>query len=268
MPSPRLRTPALTEAALDRALEKGELSLCYQPRLELGGLRLVAVEALMRWESPQNGVIAPRHFIPFAEETGQIEALGRFALETACRDYGRLCSASAVPLRVAVNVSPIQLTQPRFSEQLMDLLHGANVPPSALELEVTETVALQQQDRASMALEDLRGIGVRVALDDFGAGFSSLHTLTVLPLDVLKLDRSLIRNLVDDPKAQAIVESLLMLCHRLGLTVVAEGVDEPEQLDILRPLGCDEVQGFLFSKALDADAVVRWGLDHAARLRE
>ena len=240
------------------AIENGELEVHYQPRICLRNGRVVSAEALMRWNSLDLGRVSPSEFIPLAEEAGLIGALGELALDQACRDVRRFDEAGLDPIRISVNVSGIQLMEPNYGPNLFCALQESGVDPSRIELEVTESVALYGLDRVATLLREVRTTGIHVALDDFGTGYSSLGVLLELPLDCLKLDQSVVRDLHTNPDAASVVRAMIVMGHSLGLSVVAEGVSEPSQEHMLRELDCDEVQGFLFSPALCADELIEF----------
>jgi len=240
------------------ALAEGELEVHYQPRIRLRNGHVASAEALMRWNSPELGRVSPAEFIPLAEEAGLITALGDFALDQASRDLRRFDDAGIDPIRISVNVSGAQLMEPGYGENLFCALQQSGVDPTRVELEVTESVALLGLDRVATLLREIRTTGMHVALDDFGTGYSSLGVLLDLPLDCLKLDHSVIRDLHTNPDAASVVRAMIVMGHSLGLSVVAEGVTERSQEQILRELDCDEVQGFLFSPALPADELIEY----------
>ena len=239
-----------TENDLRRAIERGELRVHYQPNVSIDGGTVVGVEALVRWEHPRRGLVSPAEFIPLAEETGQIVPLGAWVLEEACRQLaiwtarGRMSPAR--DFAVSVNLSPHQLASRDLVDQVRRVLLRTEVDPSQLCLEITETALLHDVDGAIETLRRLRGLGVRIALDDFGTGYSALSYLHVMPVDVLKIDRSFVGRLGPDPRDRAIVEGMISLAHALDLTVVAEGVETAGQLDDLAAMGCDVAQGFYF----------------------
>lgn len=243
---------------LQGAIENGELELHYQPRIRLRDGRVVGVEALMRWNSKELGKVSPAEFIPLAEEAGLIGALGSLALDQACRDVHRFDDAGVDPIRISVNVSGTQLMEPSYGANLFCALQESGVDPSRIEIEVTESVALFGLDRVATLLREVRSAGVHVALDDFGTGYSSLGVLLELPLDFLKLDQSVVRDLHTNPDAASVVRAMIVMGHSLGLSVVAEGVTEPAQESLLRELDCDEVQGFLFSPALPVQELIEF----------
>jgi diguanylate cyclase (GGDEF)-like protein len=240
------------ENRLGRALELGEYELHYQPEVELASGRLVGVEALLRWNDPRSGLIAPGRFIPILEETGLIHEVGRWALGRAIGDYLGWRGAGLPAVRVAVNLSPLQL---RSRDLMSDLLRAIAVDADAaagLELELTETLIMEDVELSTEALSAIRAKGVRIAIDDFGTGFSSLSYLSKLPVDTIKIDRSFVVDMAKGPEGMSLVSIIINLAHSLKLKVVAVGVETEEQSRLLRLLGCDEMQGFLVSKALPA----------------
>ncbi len=243
-------------ADLRHALENGELHLVYQPQFVSSGV-LSGFEALLRWNHPRRGIIPPDKFIPIAEETGFIVPLGNWVLDQACRQLSSWRRSGHSHLRMAVNVSTLQFERQDWMETISDTLKRNGVPASCLELELTETVVMKNCERAATRLTELRKLGVSSAIDDFGTGYSSLKYLQNLPIDTLKIDQSFIRNL--DPSTDAlsgngaIVQAIVTLAQQLGLRVVAEGVETPEELEVLRRLGCDLVQGYLFSRPMSVE---------------
>jgi EAL domain-containing protein (putative c-di-GMP-specific phosphodiesterase class I) len=227
------------------------------------------MEALARWNSPELGSVQPREFIPVAEETRLILPIGAWVLETACAQLARWQRLGWSGLRLSVNVSSEQFASSDVAKTVTDALRNNGLQPEGLELEVTESLILAEDNRTSLALRDLRAIGVALALDDFGTGYSSLSFLTRFPLDVLKIDRSIASEVEVDPAAASIVEAVVTMGRRLGLRIVAEGVDSLGQALRIRELGCDELQGFLVSPPVTADELgefyLDWqGLEHQA----
>jgi len=247
------------ERDLRRALERDELALVYQPILSLGGRAIVGVEALLRWQHPQRGLVVPSEFLMIAEEAGLIEPIGRWVLDTACRQLTEWLRAlpGAPPVWIAVNLSTVQVARPGLAEMVADVLARAELDPRCLSLEITESLMLRDADALSEALPALKEIGVQVALDDFGTGYSSLGYLTRLPIDALKIDRSFVDGLGTDDRDSAITEAIIAMAHALSLIVVAEGVESPLQLAELTQLGCDLAQGFYFSPPVAPDALAR-----------
>jgi len=231
------------EAELRGALARDELSIAYQPRVVAADGRIAGVEALVRWDHPVLGRVSPREFIPIAEETGLVGEIGSFVLANACRDARRL-EDRGHRLAVSVNVSSWQFANTNVWEAVTASLRDSGLPPERLELEITESLVLEGSNDPDVAFRDLRGIGVRIALDDFGTGYSSLSYVSRFPLDVLKIDRSIVREVDSDPSAERVARAVVGLAHSLEMRVVAEGVDAEGQAEVLRRLGCDELQGF------------------------
>ena len=236
------------EHDLRQALARRELFLDYQPQYDAGDGRMLGVEALLRWRHPQQGLISPASFIPIAEETGLIVSIGEWVLDEACRQNAAWLAAGCGPLVVAVNLSALQITQAGLSATVSAALRRHALPPALLELEITESVLMRDTDRALEVLSDLRRIGIKVSIDDFGTGYSSLNYLKRLPLDKLKIDRSFIRDLPRDANDVAITQAIIAISSKLGLAVIAEGVETREQFEFLRNNGCNQIQGFYFSR--------------------
>jgi diguanylate cyclase (GGDEF)-like protein/PAS domain S-box-containing protein len=243
------------EAELRGALDRGELHVAYQPRVAASDGRIVGVEALIRWDHPVLGRVSPREFIPIAEETGLVGALGSFVLASACRDAKQL-EQRGQPLSVSVNVSSWQFANTNVWEAVTAALRESGLPPERLELEITESLVLEGSNDPDVAFRDLRGIGVRIALDDFGTGYSSLSYVSRFPLDVLKIDRSIVREVDSDPAAERVARAVVGLAHSLDMRVVAEGVDAEAQAEVLRRIGCDELQGFSICESVRLEELV------------
>ena len=237
------------ERELRHALEHDGLDIHYQPQLDLRTGRLVGLEALARWPHPTRGMIPPAEFIPIAEQAGLICALGAWVLHHAC------ARAVRWGVRLAVNLSPDQVRSPGLVGMVKHALSDTGLPPAMLELEITETVLLQDSANTLERLEVLRDLGVGIALDDFGTGYSSLSYLNRFPFTKIKIDRTFIANLVQDPTAAAIVQAVTTLGRSLALRVTAEGVETEAQLARLRTFGCDEVQGYLTGRPAAAAAI-------------
>jgi diguanylate cyclase (GGDEF)-like protein len=231
--------------ALHHALSDNQLHVAYQPVVKLGARQLVAREALLRWNHPKYGIVPPSEFIPLAEETGLIIEIGRWVLHQACLDCAHWQEQEDAHVAVAVNVSGRQLESTGFEQDVATSLGEAGLEPSALTLEVTETLLMTGRAEARAVLERVRATGVQIAVDDFGTGYSSLSWLARLPLDIMKVDRSFIASLGLVERESAIVEAMIHLAHTLGFTVVAEGVETDAQLCRLTDLGCDGAQGYL-----------------------
>ena len=251
----RMAEKILLHERLKLALAYGGLALHYQPQVDVATGRMQAVEALLRWTDPQLGEVAPDRFIPVAEATGLILAVGAWVLDAACRQIGQWVRAGS-PLRVAVNLSAQQLRQTDLIDQLRSSLAQHGAPPDLLELEVTESEAMADPEQARLMLCNLQALGVCVALDDFGTGYSSLSHLKQLPVSRIKIDREFIRPVLRSGADATLVRAVIMLARTLGLHVVAEGVESPEQLLFLAQHGCDAYQGWLYSKAVPAQSVL------------
>ncbi|WP_153136557.1 putative bifunctional diguanylate cyclase/phosphodiesterase [Paraburkholderia agricolaris] len=243
------------EGMLREALERQQLHLVYQPQVTLANGRIAQVETLLRWNHPQRGLISPVEFVPVAEEAGLIEQIGEWVIRTACRDAGKLLRLTGTLPRVAVNVSPQQFQRHNLFETIRGALEDAALDPSYLEVEITEGVLLGDTEQALQTLHALRELGVEVAVDDFGTGYSSLAYLTRFPLNRLKIDRSFVMRMSTDPQCAALVGAIIAMAHALKLRVTAEGVETAEQAMQLEALGCDEAQGFWFSRPITIAAL-------------
>lgn len=243
------------EQALRDTVNHGELHLHYQPQLDLGSHGMVGTEALVRWERPGHGLVMPGEFIPLAEETGVINAIGEWVLYTACRQMARWLTDGMPFTRIAVNISPAQIRQGNLTQIVEDALAKSGLQAKHLELEVTEAIFLRDTEQAGRLLRSLDELGVQLALDDFGTGFSSLSYLKNFRFDRLKIDRSFIQNLHDNANDRSIANSIITLGHSLNMSVLAEGVETGDQLAWLRERGCDEGQGFLFSRPVAAEQI-------------
>jgi EAL domain-containing protein (putative c-di-GMP-specific phosphodiesterase class I) len=245
------------------AVERGELEVHYQPVVEATSGRLDKVEALVRWQHPEKGMLQPGAFIPLAEHTRLIVDLNRFVMGEAIRQCG-VWRRAGVDLGVTVNISVLDLLDPPFARAVQAMLQEADFPPGALTLEITEGAFVQEPERVRRTLELLRALGIQVALDDFGTGYSSLSYLKDLPVDLLKIDRSFVSELPGSDASMAIVAAAIELSHRLGLRVVAEGVETEGQYECLEALGCDLIQGYVVSRPVTASALASM-MDQAAR---
>ena len=241
------------ESSLREALKHEELSLHYQPKVELSSGRVSGMEALLRWQHPEMGPISPAEFIPIAEESGSMVAIGEWVLRTACSQNRAWQEAGLAKLPVAVNVSTLQFSQRDLVETVDRALRDTHLEPQYLELEVTESVIMRDVAGSGRTLRELREMGVHVALDDFGTGYSSLSYIRSFPLDSLKIDASFVGDLTLDVGADGIIVAILAMAEVLELSVVAEGVETEDQADFLRTHGCGEMQGWLFSRALPAE---------------
>ncbi|MBC7456302.1 MAG: EAL domain-containing protein [Massilia sp.] len=242
-----------TEADLRLAIKRGEFVLHYQPQVDLESGRIIGMEALVRWQHPERGLLGPLEFIGLAEETGLIVPIGNWVLRTACLQNRQWQLEGLRPIRVAVNLSARQFVRDNVAESVAAILAEIGLASADVELELTESLVMTDVERGIGVLRALKQLGVRIAVDDFGTGYSSLAYLRRLPIDVLKIDRSFVSD-IGSEDGDAIVASVIALAHTLKLKVVAEGVETVEQLDYLRLKRCDEMQGYYFSKPLSADA--------------
>lgn len=240
------------ENDLRRAIANREFELHYQPQIDLRTGRIVGAEALVRWRHPKRGLVRPLDFLPFAEETGIIIPINEWVMREACRE-AKSWQAQGLPrLRVGVNLSPVQFRKQNMRALVIDILTQSTLEPELLELEITESILMQNAESVAEELSDLRRLGVSFAIDDFGTGYSSLAYVKKFPVDRLKIDQGFVRNMKSNPHDAAIVRAIVNLGHSLGIEVIAEGVDSRDQVALLRAEGCEEAQGFLFSPALPA----------------
>jgi diguanylate cyclase (GGDEF)-like protein len=242
---------------LRHAIEVDELMLVYQPKINVTDDRVVGVEALTRWNHPQRGIMLPCNFIPFAEHTGAIRLVTRWVIDKALRQCG-MWQTSGIRLTVSFNVSVRDLLDNELPKILEVGLRQYGVPAGQVYLEITEGSLMEDPVKVRAVLDNLRKLGVQLAIDDYGTGYSSLAYLKDLPVSELKIDRAFITNIVTNPGDIAIVRSTIELGHNLGLSVVAEGVDDADQLAILQELGCDKAQGYYFGKPMSADVLEQW----------
>jgi EAL domain-containing protein (putative c-di-GMP-specific phosphodiesterase class I) len=246
----RIADRRFLDLALRRALAEEQFHLLFQPQIELRTGAMMGVEALVRWQHPDRGLVSPAQFIPLAEETGLIVELGDWVMRDACHQAAQWSWGG----RVSVNVSSTQFLLGDVVETVRGALAASGLRPSALEIEITESVLLESDRRVLQALGELRALGVTVALDDFGTGYSSLSYLSKLPVDKLKIDQSFVRSL-PDPHNEAIIEAIVTMAHQLGKSVVAEGIEMEAQRDYLAAVGCEVGQGYLFARPARADAL-------------
>ncbi|HXS51673.1 MAG TPA: EAL domain-containing protein [Usitatibacter sp.] len=257
------------EAALKHALDRDEIEIHYQPKIEFGGGRVTGVEALIRWRHPQLGLLLPDRFVPLAEETGLIVPIGYWTLRKVCERLRRW-REQGLALSIAVNLSASQFHQAELVKELAAILWSTGAPAQHLELEITETMVMKDPDRAVGVMEQLRAMGVRLSIDDFGTGHSSLGYLKRFPIDRLKVDRSFVRELPHNGDDAAITRAVIALAHSLKMTVVAEGVEDEQQFELLREQGCDEFQGYFCRPPLPEAELLRFlaeerGSFHRAR---
>ncbi|MET0962855.1 MAG: EAL domain-containing protein [Noviherbaspirillum sp.] len=270
-------TPELNERVMRRlqlendlrhAVEREELVLYYQPRIQAGSGALAGVESLVRWKHPQRGLIAPGDFIPIAEESGLIVGIGAWIIGQACRQHQlwRRAGVGAVP--VSINLSAVQMREPGLCDTLRAALLQYAVEPQQIELELTESILMDKVDDTIAVLRDIKALGCAISIDDFGSGYSSLSYLYRFPIDKLKIDRSFIQNMRSAPQNLAVTNAIIGLGHTLGLQVVAEGVEHEADMALLRAAGCDELQGFYYSRALPAADAQAWIIAHARMAAE
>ena len=246
------------ESALRRAVEREELLLHYQPQLAVDTGEVCGVEALVRWRHPELGMVSPGEFIPLAESSGQILAIGEWVMRTAVHQVKAWEAAGLPPVVMAVNLSAVQFRDPTLPERVKAILDQADLPPKYLELELTESVATGNPAAAMAMMERLHALGVRLSIDDFGTGYSSLNYLKRFPIHTLKIDQSFVRDIGNDDDDRAIVQAIIQMARALHLSTVAEGVENDEQARFLRANGCDTVQGYRYCRPVDADAALAW----------
>jgi diguanylate cyclase (GGDEF)-like protein len=243
----------MMETSLRRAIEREELFLVYQPQMDLKSGQVIGMEALLRWRHPDLGILAPSKFITLAEETGLIIQIGEWALKTACIQNKTWQDKGYQPLRTAVNISGGQFRQQNFVKMVAAILKETGLDPSRLELELTESMAMDDASATAELLLELKAMGVSLSIDDFGTGFSSLSYLKHFPIDRIKIDRSFVRDITSNTDDAAIATTIIAMAHSMNLKVTAEGVEQEEQLDILQSRGCDEIQGFFVTPPLSAE---------------
>jgi len=257
----RAKARRTLEMELRQAISDGGFEVYYQPLLDLRDDSISGCEALLRWRHPVRGMISPAEFIPVAEETGLIGELGQLVLNTACMEAARWPDNT----RIAVNVSPVQFRSQTLALNVAGALAASGLAASRLELEITEAVLMRDDEAALATLHQLRAIGVRIALDDFGTGYSSLSYLQRFPFDKIKIDRSFIKSIADEGSSSTIVEAVVNIAAASNMTTTAEGVEQEWQREMLRKLGCTEMQGFLFSPAIPAAEIRRLLMSHQGR---
>jgi EAL domain-containing protein (putative c-di-GMP-specific phosphodiesterase class I) len=238
------------ETNLHFALERNELSLHYQAKVDFKTNAITGVEALLRWQNPFLGSVTPTQFIPVAEETGLIVLIGKWVMKTACAQNVAWQTQGLPAICMAINLSLRQLTDDNLIDDIRTALNDSGMAPNLLELEITESMVMYDPARMVSILAKIKSMGVRLAIDDFGTGYASLAHIKRFPVDTLKVDRSFIRNVPQDPEDKAITEAIIAMGKALSLTVVAEGVETAEQMNFLREHSCDEMQGYYFSKPI------------------
>jgi diguanylate cyclase (GGDEF)-like protein len=256
-----------TEEALRRALDRGEFSLHYQPKVNVHSGEITGAEALIRWDHPTRGSLPPAQFIPVAEACGLIIPIGKWVLREACTQARAWVDAGLPPASIAVNISAIEFRQENFLQGVFNVLDETGLPPSLLQLELTESVMMKHVESTEAIFKALRARGVQLAVDDFGTGYSSLSYLRRFPIDILKIDRSFVRQIATGPQEAAIVTTIISMGQSLKLRVVAEGVETREELTFLRDQNCDESQGYYFSRPVPLDefiALLKAGIPRAS----
>ncbi|WP_412778069.1 putative bifunctional diguanylate cyclase/phosphodiesterase [Thalassospira lucentensis] len=261
----RVKERKTIEEDLRNALEHDQLELYYQPKIDCRTERVVGAEALVRWHHPDRGLIMPGEFISVAEECGLINRLGAWVLEKACKQTQIWRDTTLPGLRIAVNLSPAQFQDAELVSSVTRIVKDTAMPEGTLELEITESILMNNPEKAVSTLKELKALGVMIAIDDFGTGYSSLNYLKRFPVSSIKIDQSFVNDIHVDMDDKAIVDAVIGLGHSLNLEVVAEGVEEVEQLDYLREKGCDFIQGYLYSKPLPADTFVTWVTERQAQ---
>lgn len=260
--TPEMNVEALSQLKMENhlrhAVGKGELQLYYQPQVNIHTNQVVGVEALLRWTNHELGSVSPAEFIPIAEETGLIIPIGEWIIEETCQQIKKWQELGIPPIRVSINISSRQFREKKLAQDIKRILDNTQIDPSMLALELTESLVMDDAVSSSTSLSLFREMGIQVHVDDFGTGYSSLSYLKLFPIDVLKIDRSFIRDISTDPNDAIISAAIIGLAHNLGMEVVAEGVETKEQLEFLREKNCDIVQGFYFAKPMPADGFVQW----------
>jgi EAL domain-containing protein (putative c-di-GMP-specific phosphodiesterase class I) len=238
------------ENDLRNALGRGELCAFFQPQVEIRTGRITGIEALIRWKHPELGMIPPSQFIPIAEDTGLILSIGEWVLRSACEQARRW--QDSAPLIISVNLSASQFRQQNLVPIVESALKNSGVPPNLLELEITESMSMKNPEETLKTLNGLKDLGVRIAIDDFGTGYSSLSYLKRFPIDTLKIDRSFLMDIPENPRDAEIVKAIIAMSHSLNLAVIAEGVEKETQAQYLLENGCEKMQGYLFSPPVPA----------------
>ena len=252
------------ESQLRMALEKAELSVHYQPQIRLSDHKVIGVEALLRWNQPQLGIVSPATFIPIAEETGMIVPIGEWVLREVCRQHLSWVNQGIPMLRMAVNISAVQFRQQQFNSLVSRIIEDTGIDPQYLELELTESVVMSHAEHAVQAFQELRELGIKLSIDDFGTGYSSLSYLRKFPIDRIKIDQSFIRYINITPANEAIVRAIIALGNSLGLETLAEGVESQDELECITSYQCHEVQGYHFARPMPEKEFADWFKQYAA----
>jgi EAL domain-containing protein (putative c-di-GMP-specific phosphodiesterase class I) len=259
----RTREMLSMEGELRRALERDEFVLHFQPKVSVGTGHITGVEALLRWRHPERGLVAPGDFIPLLEETGLIVQAGEWVVRSVCAQLKEWVRDGVGPVTVAINLSARQFLAPDLAQNIRRILEANEIRAELLEVEITESSVMINAEEAIRTLEYLQSLGIRTAIDDFGTGYSSLGYLKRFPLRALKIDRSFVRDITTDPNDATITQAVISMAHSLGLKVIAEGVETEAQLAFLARYGCDEVQGFLFSRPVTGEQCGKLMADHS-----
>jgi EAL domain-containing protein (putative c-di-GMP-specific phosphodiesterase class I) len=250
----QLKQRVRLENELFKAIERNELRLYYQPKVNLRTARITGMEALLRWKHPRLGLVPPNDFIPLAEQTGIIHKIGMWVVQTACQQTRIWLEKGYGDVPIAVNLSPIQFQSENFAESILSLVADSDISPINIELEITESVVMQNVENSVATMNKFSRAGMRISLDDFGTGYSSLSSLKRFPVDKLKIDRTFLTDIISKPTDASLVSSIIAMSHGMGLSVIAEGVEDKEQLRFLQSLGCDEIQGYFISKPVPRKA--------------
>lgn len=249
---------------MNEALKYKQFEVYFQPQVAVQDGRLVGVEALLRWQHPEFGFISPSEFMPVAEDSGLILPIGEMVLREAVRQAKSWMQGGIGPLTAGVNLSVVQFRNPELPEMISRILKEEGLPAELLDLELTESVAMNNPERVIAMIQQLHELGVQISIDDFGTGYSSLSYLKKFRLHKLKIDQSFVRDITTDPEDKAIVGAIIQMANQLGLRTIAEGVETAEQLDYLREQGCNEVQGYFYSKPLSSVNFSRFAKDYRA----
>ncbi|MEO0443303.1 MAG: EAL domain-containing protein [Pseudomonadota bacterium] len=243
------------ESEIRKAIKNQEWQLYYQPKLDLKKNKIVGIEALIRWNHPERGILSPFEFIGFAEDRGFIIDIGDWVIEESCKQFKLWSDNGIKPCKISINLSSVQLRQEDIVNRIITAMKNYNVPPRLFEVEITETTLTKNFDVSARSLERLNARGVSIAIDDFGVGYSSLSYLKNFPINRLKIDRSFIKDLCYDDSDKKIVQTLISMAHSMDVIVVAEGVETEEQLTLLNQYKCDEIQGYFISKPVPAEKI-------------
>lgn len=249
----KISNQMIMETALRKAIERDELLLYYQPQVSIMTRQIVGMEALIRWQHPQLGLVSPAQIIPMAEETGLIVPIGEWVLRTACKQVKRWQDEGSPALKLSVNLSLLQFNQDNLIQVIESILEESNFNPSLLELEITESIALHNEKQVINKLKDLRALGIKIAIDDFGTGYSSLSYLKKFPINTLKIDKVFIRDIMEDSEDEALIAAIISMAKTLKFNVIAEGVETESQFSFLSDLNCNEAQGYLFGKPVHSE---------------